>query len=198
MFSSSAPLLSGAIVLATISCLCQFINSRDLVTTPQPGHMFCTGVTKLDHARCIYGEENYVLYNARINCRPTIKSTPTMLGVFRQALDHNQIKLNQSPVIFITKPGHLTVVRRTLLFWIIGIVTQAVSMRDVENEWQWSPQKNVPECVRKTNKKGSILLLHIYMRLINAYARPETTKKTNAIVHFQTTVRCSHGFGNGF
>ena len=97
------------------------------MTTPQPGHMFCTGVTKLDHARCIYGEENYILYNARINCRPTIKSTPTVLGVFRQALDHNQ-----SPVIFITKPGHLTVVRRTLLFWIIGIVTQAVSMRDVE------------------------------------------------------------------
>ena len=56
-----------------------------------------------------------------------IKSTPTVLGVFRQALDHNQ-----SPVIFITKPGHLIVVRRTLLFWIIGIVTQAVSMRDVE------------------------------------------------------------------
>ena len=112
VFSSLAPLLSGAIVLATISCLCQFINSRDLVTTLQPGHMFCTGVTKLDHARCIYGEENYVLYNARINCRPTIKSTPTVLGVFRQALDHNQIKLNQSPVIFITKPGHLTVVQR--------------------------------------------------------------------------------------
>ena len=88
-------------------------NRRFMLHAPQPGHMFCTGVTELYHARCVCEEEEYALYEARIKCRATNEESPTVLGIFRQALEHDQTPVEDG-VYMVTAKVRTDVYRRWL------------------------------------------------------------------------------------
>ena len=84
-----------------------------MLPAPQPGHMFCTGVTELYHARHVCAEENYAFYEARIKCRAVNEESPTVLGVFRQVLEHHRAPVDDGIYMVTAKVG--TNVRRSRL-----------------------------------------------------------------------------------